>query len=46
MNAIKELQKIDKRLAEERQALRAIDEEQRRAKAEVEDAESALVASS
>ena len=44
MNAIKELQKLDKRLTEERRALRAIDEEQRRAQAEVEDAEAALVA--
>src|ERR687894_1279602 len=44
MDTVKKLRKIDKRLAEERQALRAIDEEQRRARAEVEDAEAALVA--
>ena len=42
MNVIKELQKIDKRLAEARQALRTVDEEQRRALADVKTAEAAL----
>ena len=42
MNAIKELQKIDKRLAEAHHELRAIDEEQRSALADVKTAEAAL----
>lgn len=44
MNAPKELQKIDKRLAEARQALRAIDDEQRRAQGALQDASAALSA--
>jgi hypothetical protein len=42
MNAVKELQKLDKRLAEARHDLRAIDEEQRSALADVKTAEAAL----
>ena len=44
MDTVKKLRQIDQRLAQERQALRAIDEEQRHARAEVEDAENAVVA--
>jgi hypothetical protein len=42
MNAVKQLQKLDKRLAEARHDLRAIDEEQRSALADVKTAEAAL----
>jgi hypothetical protein len=42
MDAVNELTKIDTRLAEARHALRAIDEEQRRALADVKTAEAAL----
>ena len=42
MNAIKELQKIDKRLADARLDLRTIDDEQCRALAEVKTAEAGL----
>ena len=42
MDAVKKLTKLDTRLAEARQALRAVDEEQRRALAEVKTAEAAL----
>src|SRR5918997_6617293 len=42
MDTVKKLRQIDQRLAQERQALRAIDEEQRNARDEVEDAEAAL----
>lgn len=44
MNAPKELQKIDRRLTEARQALRAVDHEERKAKGDLRDAEAALVA--
>ena len=42
MNAVKELQKLDKPLAEARHDLRAIDDEQRSALADVKTAEAAL----
>jgi hypothetical protein len=42
MDAVKKLRQIDRRLAEARQVLRAIDEEQRRALADVKTAEAAL----
>src|SRR5829696_6251187 len=42
MDAVKKLTKLDTRLSEARHALRAVDEEQRRALAEVKTAEAAL----
>src|SRR5215210_6132786 len=43
MDAVKRLMTIDKRLAEANQALRAVSDEERKAKAELQSAEAALV---